>query len=93
MGLILGKIISEQALTVDSQRVREMIEHMASTYENPQEVVDYHYADRSRLGAVETLALEEQVVDLLLEQIKVEEEPVSFEELTHQGTMNPSALG
>lgn len=82
LGLILGEIVNQNDLKVDSTRVRRMVEQLASTYEQPQAVIDFYYGDRERLGSVETLALEEQVVDWVLEQVRVEDEPISFAELT-----------
>ncbi|MBK1717803.1 trigger factor [Thiocystis violacea] len=91
LGLIIGRIVTENSLEVDPARVREEIERMASTYEHPQSVIDYYYADATRLGAVENLVLEEQVVDLVLEQARVEDEPVPFAQLTDQASSNPFA--
>lgn len=82
LGLIMGKIVKEKGLEADEDRVRETVERMASTYEQPQAVIDYYYADSSRLNQIQTMVLEEQVVERLLEEMTVEDEPVSFEELT-----------
>jgi trigger factor len=83
LGLILRKFIKDHDLKVDESRVRERVEQMASTYEQPQSVIDYYYADRERLSSVQTLVLEEQVVELVLGQVAVEDEPVGFVELTN----------
>ena len=82
LGLILGKFVQENGVEVDAGRVREAVERVASTYEYPEEVVAYYYGDPERLSSFETMALESQVVDLVLGQVTVEMESVSFEELT-----------
>lgn len=82
LGLILGKVVKDNDIKADEGRVRAMVEEMAATYEQPQAVIDYYYGDRSRLSQVETSVLEEQVVELILEQVRVEDEPLSFDELT-----------
>ena len=87
LGLIVGKIIADNKLAVSAERVRETIDRMASTYEHPQDVIDYYYADRDRLGSVEALVLEDQVVDLILGQVSVEDESVTFAQLTEQGAV------
>lgn len=86
LGLILGKIIKDRELKVDAARVRERVEQLAATYEHPQAVIDYYYGDRSRLGTVETVVLEEQVVELVLTQVTVEDETIGFAELTNSAT-------
>lgn len=85
LGLLIGDIIRQQQLQVDQERVRTMVEEFASTYENPQEVIDWYMNDRQQLSGIENLVLEEQVVDWLLEQTKIEEEQQSFNDLMNQG--------
>ncbi|BCU07469.1 trigger factor [Allochromatium tepidum] len=84
LGLILGQIIRDNDIKADPQRVRETVERMASIYEHPQEVIDYYYADADRLSSVRALVLEEQVVELMLEQAQVEDESLTFAQLTEQ---------
>ncbi|NCC27860.1 MAG: trigger factor [Gammaproteobacteria bacterium] len=85
LGLIIGEIIKQQDLRPDAQRVRAAVEESASTYEYPQAVVDYVYADPKRLASVENLVLEQQVVDWVLGQVEVEEEVLSFAQLSDSG--------
>ncbi|WP_133512049.1 trigger factor [Candidatus Thiosymbion oneisti] len=82
LGLIVGELIKANGIEVDPKRVREMVEGLASTYENPQQAIDYFYADQERLAPVESLTLENQVVDWVLDQIRVEDEPTTFEKLS-----------
>ncbi|MBK1722302.1 trigger factor [Thiocystis violacea] len=86
LGLIMGKMVKENGIEVDANRVREMVEQMAATYEEPQTVIDYYYGDTSRLSQVETLVLEDQVIELVLERVTIEDEPLSFHELTQGET-------
>lgn len=81
LGMILGKIIRDHNLKPDPARVRAAVERLAATYERPQEVIDYFYADARRLESFQIAVLEDQVVDLILSQVQVEEEPLSFAEL------------
>jgi trigger factor len=82
LGLVIAEVVKANEIQVDQERVREVVEDMASTYENPQEVVDYYYSRREHLSSVETLTLENQVVDWVMTQVTVEDEPQTFEELT-----------
>jgi len=82
LGLIIGEIIKTKGIEVDPKRVREAVEDLASTYEEPQQAIDYFYADQERLAPVESLTLENQVVDWVLDQVTVEDEPTTFEALT-----------
>lgn len=82
LGLIIGEIVRQQGIRADAQRVRAAVEEMASTYEHPQAVIDYYYADPKRLSGFEGLVLETQVVDWVLGQVTVEDEVLSFAEAT-----------
>jgi len=66
--------------------VRQKVEQFAQSYENPQEVIDYYYANRQQLSSIENVVLEDQVVDWVLGQAKVEKSETGFDEL-----MNPVA--
>lgn len=83
LGLILAEIVNQQNLSADAARVRKTIEDMASAYEHPDEVVKWYYADKSRLSEVESIVLEEQVVEWALGQAKVVDEPLSFQQLMY----------
>ncbi|WP_295449430.1 trigger factor [uncultured Thiodictyon sp.] len=88
LGLIIGEIIKRHAIKAEPARVRAAIETLASTYEDPQEVIDYYYADRKRLAPVESMVMEERVVEWVLEQVSVEDEQMSFAQLT-----DPASVG
>jgi trigger factor len=82
LGLIIGEVIKQQELAPDPERVRATLQEMAASYDDPQAVIDYHYAERQRLAAIESVVLEDMVVEHLLEQLQVIDEPTSFSELT-----------
>ena len=81
LGLILGEVVRSQGIKVDPDRVRAVVEDMASAYEKPQEVVDLYYGSKDKLRSVESLTLEDQVVDWVLNQARVEEEAQTFSQL------------
>jgi trigger factor len=51
-GLLLGEVIRREKLVADPVRVREMVEEMASTYEEPEEVVNWYYGNREQLASL-----------------------------------------
>jgi len=81
LGLIVGEIIKANKLKPDAQRVDEMIEDLASTYEEPEAVVDYYKQNQELLSSVESAALEDQVVDLVLEKAQVKDQPSSYDDV------------
>ena len=85
LGLLLAEIIRTHELNADPDKVREVVDSIASTFEQPEQVVSYYYSDRSRLAEIESSVLEDQVVDLLLERAQVTEEQRSFDDLMNPG--------
>jgi len=80
LGLIVGEVVRQNDIQLDEDRLRAKIEQFAQSYEQPQEVIDYYYDENNKqqLGTVANVVLEEQVVDWVLEQAKIEDAEVSF---------------
>ena len=80
LGLILSEIISKESIKADAAQVRSAIEEVASTYEDPEEVVNWYYGNRQQLQGIEAVVIEDQVVALLLDRAKVAEKTCGYEE-------------
>jgi trigger factor len=83
--LIVGEIIKQNDLKADPAKVREMIEQAASGYEDPNAVVNWYYSDQKNLAEVEALALEDGVVDWVLEHATVTDKACTFDEIMNKG--------
>jgi trigger factor len=84
VGLVLGEFIKSNELKPDENRVKQLIEEIASAYEDPTEVLNYYMKNEEMLQKIRNVALEEQAIDLILEKAKVTEVAKGFEEV-----MNP----
>ncbi|MGJ0428586.1 trigger factor [Methylobacter sp.] len=84
LGLILGEIIQKNDIKIDADKVRSAIENMARSYERPEDVVKWYYADESRLDDVRQMVLEDQTVEWLVAQAKVSDEPMKFDDVMNQ---------
>ncbi|MDO6513372.1 trigger factor [Neptuniibacter sp. 2_MG-2023] len=80
IGLLMQEVIKVNELEADEARVRETLEEMAETYQDPQQVIDWYMGNEEMLGQIKGLVLEEQVVDKLLATAKVSEVSVSYED-------------
>lgn len=81
LGLVMEEIVHQQNLRADPAKVREVIEELASTYESPDEVVGWYYANEEQLAAVESSVVEEKVYDYIIEQAEVSDKQVSYQEV------------
>jgi len=80
-GIILTAMARKLGVTATPVMVREKIEYLAQTYENPEEVVAWYYSSQEQLASVESMVAEEQLVDYVLEHGKVTDQPMSFAEM------------
>ncbi|TNH45268.1 trigger factor [Photorhabdus luminescens] len=87
VGLLLGEVISSNELKADEERVKVLIEEMASAYEDPQEVIEFYGKNQELMNNVRNIALEEQAVEVLLGKAKVSEKETTFNELMNQNQM------
>ncbi|KGT94904.1 trigger factor [Erwinia typographi] len=84
VGLLLGEVIRTHELKADENRVKELIEEMASAYEDPTEVVEFYSKNNELMNNMRNVALEEQAVEAVLEKAKVTEKATNFQELMNQ---------
>ncbi|MBM3113282.1 trigger factor [Pseudomonas arcuscaelestis] len=80
LGLIVAEVVKQNELQPDEARVREMIQEMASAYQEPEQVVAWYYKNDQQLNEVRSVVLEEQVVDTVLQKATVTDKSVSYEE-------------
>ena len=81
LGVILNKIIEDNDFKADADLVKELIEERSSGFKDPEQYRNWIFGNQEQLKNIESLALEEQVTDLLISQSKSEEESLSFEEV------------
>ncbi|ROV55942.1 trigger factor [Neisseria chenwenguii] len=81
LGLILAKLVEEHKLEPTPEQIKAVVANFAESYEDPQEVIDWYYADESRLQGPTSLAVESNVVDFVLGKAKVTEKALSFDEV------------
>ena len=80
LGLIVSELVKQFELKADDARVRELIEEMASAYQQPEQVVAWYYKNEQQLDEVRSVVLEEQVVDTVLSKAKVTDKKVAYED-------------
>jgi len=85
LGLLVGELVRAKGLQPRPDQIRKLVEELAQSYEKPQEVVNWYLSDRKRLAELEAAALEDNVTRWVLEQARVIEEPVAFDELMGHG--------
>lgn len=84
VGLLLSSIITSNELKVDEARVQQMIEEIASAYEQPADVIAHYAKNRELMNNIRNVVLEEQAVESVLAKAKVTEKAMTFDEIMAQ---------
>jgi trigger factor len=81
LGLILAEVVRHNQLQAKPEQVRAIVEEQAQSYENPQEVVRWYYQSPERLREIESMVLEDNVVEWALKTAQIDEQSIDFDEL------------
>jgi trigger factor len=82
-GLLLREIGRVNDIRPDNKRVSEAVAAIASTYEEPQKVVELYANDPQMLDGVRNSVLEDQVAEWVADHAVATERPLSFDEVMH----------
>ena len=80
-GVLLGEIARQNELRLDSRRVAETLNTIASTYEEPEQVVELYNRDPQLMSALQSRVIEDQVAEWIATNAKVTEQHLSFNEV------------
>lgn len=82
-GLIFSEIIKDKKLTPDNQKVRKKLEDLAASYDDSAQALQYYFQNPEIMKQIEASALEEQVIDILIENAQVEEKKMTYDEIVN----------
>ncbi len=81
LGLVVAELVKAQGLQATTDQIKAQVEELAASYEKPEEVVRYYYADNRRLADVEAMVVENNVTNHVLGLAKVTDRKLGFDEL------------
>lgn len=81
LGLILAELVKIHNLKAQPEQVRKVIEDSAQSYDNPEEVIKWHYSSPEHLKEAESVVLEDNVVTWVLQQVKIVNKATTFDQL------------
>ena len=80
VGLLVGEVARRNSLVLDPKRVNEHLRLVASTYEEPQQVIDLYRNDPQLMSGLQNRVMEEQVIDWIAERAQHTEKQLTFQE-------------
>jgi len=84
LGLLFGEFARQNEISIDPERVDAKLSEVAETYENPEQIMEIYRSDERLMDQLENLALEEQVIDAILQDAKVSTETMTFKKAMEQ---------
>ena len=79
-GVLVGELARQNDIRLDNRRVAETLASFASTYEEPERVVELYQRDPQLMSGLQSRVMEDQVADWIAEHAKVSEQSLSFSE-------------
>jgi trigger factor len=79
LGLVLSAVVKKFEIKIDQLAVRQRVQQIAAGYPKPTELVQWLYADRSRLAEIETAVLEDQAIEKIIDAMNRESTIISYQ--------------
>lgn len=80
VGLLVGEVARINQLRLEPARLNETLNLIASTYEEPEQVVEMYRKDPQLMNGLQGRVMEEQVIDWIAERAQHTERSLSFQE-------------
>jgi len=80
VGLLVSEIAQRNQLRLEQERLLETLRLIASTYEQPEQVIEMYRNDQQLLAQLQNRVMEEQVIDWIAERAQKTEQVLSFQQ-------------
>jgi trigger factor len=80
VGLLVGEVARRNSLVLDPKRLNEHLTLIASTYEEPQQVIDLYRNDPQLMAGLQSRVMEEQVIDWIAGHAQHTDQRLTFQE-------------
>jgi len=84
VALLVGEIARRNELKLEQRRLNETMRLIASTYEEPEQVIELYRNDPQLMAGLQTRVMEEQVIDWIAERATHTEQALSFQDAIRQ---------
>ena len=81
LDLLIAEVAKQRQITASPAEVRAAMETEAASYQNPAQVVEYFLQNQQMVQKFQGLVLEERVIESLLENVQLEPQAMTLDEL------------
>ncbi len=88
IGILVNELVRANNIQISQEKVEESIQKIATGFEEPEQIAKQYHDNPQYLQQIESMVLEEQVVDWLMEKAQVTEKNTDFYTAVseHQGS-------
>jgi trigger factor len=79
--LLMGEIARKNELRLDRKRMGDMLAAIASTYEEPEKVIELYNSDPQLMQGLQNRVMEDQVAEWVADNAKSTDQELSFDEV------------
>jgi len=90
LGLLLNEVIRSADLKLDSAKVQERLDEIVSSFADAEAARRQYLENEGALRQLQTMVMEEQVVDHLISKAKIKERKATFKEIMNFGASDAS---
>jgi trigger factor len=83
--LITTEIVKTQDLKPDQVKVQQLLEDISADYDEPQQIINYYRSNKEAMSRVESMVIEEQIVDWVLSKARVKQESMTYDQVVNSG--------
>ena len=80
----MQEFIKQNQIKINEDEVKVVVMDMASVYEDPAQYLKWYYSDKSRLDNAYAVAMENKVVEQILNKSKIKNISMSYEDLMRE---------
>jgi trigger factor len=84
-GLLIAELARQNDIRLDPRRVSEALSTIASTYEDPEKVVELYTRDPQLMSGLQNRVSEDQVVEWLADHARISEQQLQFNDVMRPG--------
>lgn len=81
LSLLLAEYVKKHHITADEAKIDATLDDLVSAYEKPDEVRRWYASNQEQMKQIEALVIEEMMAEKILENVKVIEKKLSYEEV------------
>lgn len=83
--VLMGELARQNEIKLDRNRLNEMLASIASTYEDPMQVIELYRRDEQLMQGLESRVIEDQVIDWIADHADLTVQTLSFAEVMRPG--------